>query len=300
MAMITTDDGVKLHCEEAGSGTPVVFVHEFAGDHRSWEPQMRHFARRYRCIAYAARGYPPSDVPADVERYSQARATDDIRCVLDGLGVARAHVVGLSMGAFATLHFGMRYGERALSITVAGGGYGAHPAQYAKFQSDSRENARLIRERGMAHFAATYGHGPTRVQLQAKDPRGFDEFIRQLGEHSPAGSANTMQGYQGRRPSLYALTGEMARIRVPTLIVAGDEEEPCLEACLLMKRCIPSAGLAILPRSGHAINLEEPAAFNALLDDFFHQVAAGRWGARDPRAAPPSIWGPDGEPPAAA
>jgi pimeloyl-ACP methyl ester carboxylesterase len=300
MAMITTDDGVKLHCEEAGSGTPVVFVHEFAGDHRSWEPQMRHFARRYRCIAYAARGYPPSDVPADVERYSQARATDDIRCVLDGLGVARAHIVGLSMGAFATLHFGMHYGERALSITVAGGGYGAHPAQYAKFQSDSRENARLIRERGMAHFAATYGHGPTRVQLQAKDPRGFDEFIRQLSEHSPVGSANTMQGYQGRRPSLYALTGEMARIRVPTLIVAGDEEEPCLEACLLMKRCIPGAGLAILPRSGHAINLEEPAAFNALLDDFFHQVAAGRWGARDPRAAPPSIWGPDGEPPAAA
>jgi pimeloyl-ACP methyl ester carboxylesterase len=300
MAMITTDDGVKLHCEEAGSGTPVVFVHEFAGDHRSWEPQMRHFARRYRCIAYAARGYPPSDVPADVERYSQARATDDIRCVLDGLGLARAHVVGLSMGAFATLHFGMRYGERALSITVAGGGYGAHPAQYAKFQSDSRENARLIRDRGMAHFAATYGHGPTRVQLQAKDPRGFDEFIRQLSEHSPAGSANTMQGYQGRRPSLYALTGEMARIGVPALIVAGDEEEPCLEACLLMKRCIPAAGLAILPRSGHAINLEEPAAFNALLEDFFHQVEAGRWGARDPRAAPPSIWGPNGKPPAAA
>jgi pimeloyl-ACP methyl ester carboxylesterase len=296
MRTITTDDGVKLHYEEAGSGTPVVFVHEFAGDHRSWEPQMRHFARRYRCIAYAARGYPPSDVPEDPERYSQARATDDIRSVLDGLGIARAHVVGLSMGAFASLHFGMRYGERALSITVAGGGYGAHPAQYARFQADAKENARLMRERGMAHFAATYGHGPTRVQLQAKDPRGFEEFIRQLSGHSALGSANTMLGYQGRRPSLYALTEEMAKIRVPALIVAGDEEEPCLEACLLMKRCIPTAGLAIVPRSGHAINLEEPAAFNALLDDFFHQVAAGRWGARDARAAPPSIWGPNGKP----
>jgi pimeloyl-ACP methyl ester carboxylesterase len=296
MPALTTDDGVKLHYEEAGSGTPMVFVHEFAGDSRSWEPQLRHFSRRYRCIAYNARGYPPSDVLDDFDRYSQARARDDILSVLDGLSIAKAHVVGLSMGAFASLHFGMQYPARALSITVAGGGYGAHPAQYAEFQSAARDNAKIIREKGMVHFAATYGHGPTRVQFQNKDPRGFDEYIRQLSEHSALGSANTNLGYQGRRPSLYDLTAEMQRMRVPTLIMAGDEEEPCLEACLLMKRCIPTAGLAILPNSGHGINLEEPALFNSLLEDFLHQVEAGRWAARDPRAAPPSIWGPGGKP----
>jgi pimeloyl-ACP methyl ester carboxylesterase len=293
---LATDDGVKLHYEEAGSGSPIVFVHEFAGDARSWEPQLRHFSRRYRCIAYNARGYPPSDVPEDVERYSQKRARDDIRCVLDTLGIQRTHVVGLSMGAFATLHFGMHYGDRALSLTVAGGGYGAHPAQYARFQAEARANAEFIRKEGMARFAATYGHGPTRIQFQNKDPRGFDEYIRQLSDHSVTGSANTMLGYQGRRPSLYDLTEEMKRIDVPTLILAGDEEEPCLEACLLMKRCIPTAGLAVLPKSGHAINVEEPALFNQLLEDFLHQVEAGRWGARDPRAAPASIWGPAGKP----
>ena len=296
MPTLKTDDGVKLHYEEAGNGTPIVFVHEFAGDARSWEPQLRHFARRYRCIAYNARGYPPSDVLEDFERYSQARARDDIRCVLDGLGLAKAHVVGLSMGAFASLHFGMQYPARALSITVAGGGYGAHPAQYAKFKSDSSENAAAIREKGMAHFAATYGHGPTRVQFQNKDPRGFAEYEQQLAGHSALGSANTMLGYQARRPSLYDLTEEMKRMQVPTLIMAGDEEEPCLEVCLLMKRCIPTAGLAILPKSGHGINLEEPALFNSLLENFLHQVEAGRWTARDPRAAPPSIWGPAGKP----
>jgi pimeloyl-ACP methyl ester carboxylesterase len=296
MPLLTTDDGVKLHYEEAGGGTPLVFVHEFAGDARSWEPQMRHFSRRYRCIAYNARGYPPSEVPEDVERYSQARARDDIRAVLDALGIKKAHVCGLSMGAFATLHFGMAYPERALSVTVAGGGYGAHPAQYAKFQADARENAKLIRDKGMAHFAATYGHGPTRVQLLNKDPRGFAEYERQLAEHSAAGSANTMLGYQARRPSLYDLTAEMQKMSVPALILAGDEEEPCLEACLLMKRCIPTAALAVLPRSGHAINLEEPALFNRLLEEFLHQVDAGRWSARDARAAPPSIWGPGGRP----
>jgi pimeloyl-ACP methyl ester carboxylesterase len=296
MPMITTDDGVKLHYEEAGSGTPVVFVHEFAGDGRSWEPQLRHFSRRYRTIAYNARGYPPSDVPGDFERYSQARARDDIRSVLDALGLEKAHIVGLSMGAFATLHFGMQYPARALSITVAGGGYGSHPAQYTGFQAAALENAKLIREKGMAHFAATYGHGPTRVQLQNKDPRGFAEYVGQLAEHSALGSANTNLGCQARRPSLYDLTEDMQRMRVPTLIMAGDEEEPCLEACLLMKRCIPTSGLAVLPRSGHAINLEEPALFNSLLENFLHQVEAGRWGARDPRAAPPSIWGPGGKP----
>jgi len=300
MPTLTTDDGVRLHYEEAGSGTPLVFVHEFAGDLRSWEPQVRHFARLYRCIAYNARGYPPSEVPEDVERYSQDRARDDIRAVLDALAIDRAHVVGLSMGAFATLHFGMRYGERALSLTVAGGGYGAHPAHYAQFQADAKANAQAIREKGMAHFAATYGHGPTRVQLKNKDPRGFAEYARMLAEHSTLGSANTMLGYQARRPSLYALTEQMQRIDVPTLILAGDEEEPCLEACLLMKRCIPTAGLALLPMSGHAINLEEPALFNALLEDFLHRVDAGRWSARDALSKPASIWGPSGKPQARA
>ena len=294
--LITADDGVRLYYEEAGAGTAVVFVHEFAGDHRSWEPQLRHFSRRYRCIAYNARGYPPSDVPQELERYSQARARDDIRCVLDALGIQRAHVVGLSMGAFATLHFGMVYGYRALSLTIAGCGYGAHPAQHRKFQEDSRALAGLMLEQGMAHAAATYGHGPARVQLQAKNPRAFADFVRHFSEHSAQGSANTMLGYQARRPSLFALVEEMARIDVPALIVAGDEDEGSLEASLLMKRTIPTAALAVLPKSGHVLNMEEPAVFNRLLEDFFHQVEAGRWAPRDPATKPPSIYGPAGKP----
>jgi len=296
MPTLKTDDGVSLHYEEAGAGMPIVFVHEFAGDARSWEPQLRHFSRRYRCVAYNARGYPPSEVPADVEKYSQARARDDIRAVLDALRLDRAHIVGLSMGAFAALHFGMTYGARAHSLTIAGGGYGAHPAQYPQFQKDSKANAEFIQKQGMARFAATYGHGPTRVQFQNKDARGFAEYIRQLSEHSPVGSANTMLGYQGRRPSLYDLTEEMRKINVPTLIMAGDEEEPCLEVCLVMKRAIPTAGLAILPKSGHGINLEEPELFNSLLENFFHLVERGRWNARDPRSTVPSIYGPGGKP----
>jgi pimeloyl-ACP methyl ester carboxylesterase len=277
---IATDDGLKLYCEETGSGTPVVFAHEFAGDHRSWEPQVRHFSRRYRCITYNARGYPPSEVPEQFERYSQERSRDDLRAVLDGFGIERAHIVGLSMGAFAALHFGMACGGRALSLVAAGVGTGAHPDAYAAYQAEARALAKLILEEGMGKAAATYGHGPARVQLQAKDPRGFAEFIRQLSEHSAKGSANTMLGYQARRPSLYTLREALAAIAAPVLIIAGDEDEPTLEPSLMLKRTIPGAALAMLPKSGHAMNLEEPALFNRLLEDFLHQVECGRWRRR--------------------
>jgi pimeloyl-ACP methyl ester carboxylesterase len=280
MPTLTADDGVKLYFEETGSGTPIVFAHEFAGDFRSWEPQVRHFSRRYRCITYNARGYPPSEVPMEVERYSQERERDDIRCVLDGLGLEKAHVVGLSMGGFATLHFGIAYSHRALSLVVAGCGYGAQPDRRAPFQEQARALAKTMLNEGMAKVAATYGHGPARLQLEDKDPRGFAEFIRNFSEHSAQGSANTMLGYQARRPSLYDLTAEMARITAPLLIVAGDEDDVTLEPGLLMKRTIRSAGLVVLPRSGHVLNLEDPALFNRLLEDFFHQVESGRWSAR--------------------
>jgi pimeloyl-ACP methyl ester carboxylesterase len=301
MPTLSTDDGVKLYYEESGQGTPIVFVHEFAGDHRSWAPQVRYFSRRYRCITYSARGYLPSDVPEDPERYSQERWREDIRCVLDALALPAAHVVGLSMGAFATLHFGMRYcakgaPARALSLTIAGCGTGAHPAVHRAYQAEARALADTIRNEGMGHLAATYGHGPARLQFKNKDPQGFAEFARQLAEHSATGSANTMRGYQARRPSLYDLTQQIAAIDVPALVMTGDEDEPCLEPSLLLKRAMPKAALAVVPRSGHAINLEEPALFNQLLDDFLHQVECGRWGTRDPGAAVPSIHGPAGRP----
>lgn len=277
MPTLGTDDGVKLHYEECGAGMPIVFVHEFAGDLRTWEPQMRHFSRRYRCVAFNARGYPPSDVPPQFERYSQDRARDDIRSVMDALKIERAHVVGNSMGGFATLHFGMAYSQRALSLVVAGCGYGAHPDQYEKFQAQAKELAQTMLDKGMVHVAATYGHGPGRLQLKQKDPRGFAEFERQFAEHSAQGSANTMLGYQGRRPSLYKLTAEMARITAPLMILLGDADDGALDASVMMKRSIPGATLAVMPGCGHMTNLEDPALFNRLLEDFFHQVESGRW-----------------------
>ena len=149
MPHLTTDDGVKLYYEETGSGIPIVFVLEFAGDYRAWEPQVRYFSRRYRCITYNARGYPPSDVPKEANRYSQDRARDDIRAVLDGLKIEKAHIVGLSMGGFATLHFGFTYQDRARSLVIAGCGYGAARDKREQFTAEAEASAKQFETRGM-------------------------------------------------------------------------------------------------------------------------------------------------------
>jgi pimeloyl-ACP methyl ester carboxylesterase len=284
MPHLTTDDGVKLFYQETGAGVPIVFVHEFAGDVRSWEAQLRHFGRRYRCIAYNARGYPPSDVPAEVERYSQARARDDIRAVLDALDIGKAHIVGLSMGGFATTHFGFTYPDRVRSLVIAGCGYGASPGTRAQFTAEAAASAARFEQQGMAEAAEAYALGPSRVQHQNKDPRGWREFTDQLAEHSAAGAAMTLRGVQSRRPSLFDLVEEMKKITAPTLIMTGDEDWACLEPGILMKKTIPTAALVVLPNAGHAINLEEPDAFNRHVDAFLQAVELGKWPTRDPRA----------------
>lgn len=289
MTTITTKDGVKLHVEEAGEGTPILFVHEFGGNHESWEPQLRYFSRRHRCISYAARGYPPSDVPDSVEAYSQAIAADDAVAVLDSLKIEKAHVVGLSMGGFCTVHFGLRTPERALSLTVAGAGYGCEKEFEDYFRGVSLEVADNFEKQGAKEFSKIYALGASRVQLQNKDPRGWEEFADRLATHSDRGAANTMRGVQARRPSFYDLEDGLKKMMVPTLVVVGDEDDHCLQPGIFLKKTIPACGLSVFPKTGHTLNLEEPAAFNALLAEFIAQVEAGHWLPRDPRALPGQI-----------
>jgi pimeloyl-ACP methyl ester carboxylesterase len=293
MTYCTTTDGHRLYVEQHGSGEPILFIHEFAGDHRSWKPQVDHFRDRYQCIVYAARGYPPSDVPSELDAYSQARAVDDALAVLDGLGIDRAHVVGLSMGGFCALHFGLRAPERASSLVVGGVGYGAAPDAQERFRRESTAIAEAFRTEGAAAVAPRYAVGPARVQFQNRNRPAWEEFERALAEHSSEGSALTMLGVQVRRPSLYALRDELAALHVPTLILAGDEDDGCLDASVMMKRTIPSAGLLMLPRTGHTANLEEPHVFNRALEEFLGAVERGEWRDRDPRSQTGSITGMD-------
>lgn len=283
MTRIRTKDGVSLYVEDTGTGEPILFMHEFGGHHLSWEPQVRYFSRRYRCIAYAARGWPPSDVPDRAEAYSQARAADDALDVLDGLGLARAHLVGLSMGATAAVEFAIRRPGRALSLTIAAGGSGGSTdaAEKQRFAEDCKAFAARIETEGMAKMADLYCGGPARVQYRDKDPRGWAEFKQQFADGSARGHALTMIGVQGGREPFFSRTAELERIGEPMLVIVGDEDDTTHSLGLHLKRHVPRCGLMMLPKTGHTINLEEPAAFNRALEDFLHAVEHGRWRERN-------------------
>ena len=277
-------NGVKLYYEEAGKGTPIVFVHEFADDLYGWEPQMRYLSRRYRCIAYNARGYPPSDVPKSASKYSQAIATDDIANVMRHLKIRKAHIIGCSMGAFATLHFALRYPQLALSCTVIGAGYGSDPDKRKQFLSDNQVMIKRFLELGTAEAIRPYQIGPARVQFQNKNPRGFEHFCAEFAKHSALGSASTLTGVQGKRPTIYSLESALRKCRVPLHIMSGDEDDNCLDPGVFIKRVCPSAMLTVVPNTGHAVNLEEPVLFNSIVAEFLAQVDSGRWRRRDPRS----------------
>jgi len=287
MPYATTPDNVRLYYEEVGQGTPILFVHEFASDHRGWEPQMRAFGQRHRCIAYSARGYTPSDVSADPNAYSYLHVMRDAVAMLDHLKIDKAHLVGLSMGGYTSLQVALNHPERVRSLVLAGTGSGSERWYTDDFHKHSRALGDTFEREGSAVVAKTYGLGPSRVPFLIKDPRGFAEFSRQLAEHDALGSANTSRGFQGARPSLYDFESDIKKLATPALIVVGDEDDRCIEPSLFLKRTIAASGLVMLAKTGHVVNLEEPALFNQVVGDFLDRVEAGRWPARDPRTIAP-------------
>jgi len=287
MPYATTPDNVKLYYEEARQGVPILFIHEFASDHRGWEPQMREFGKRYRCITYSARGYTPSDVPSDPNAYTYKHVMRDAVAVLDHLKIDSAHLIGLSMGGYTSLQVALNYPKRVRSMVLAGAGSGSERWYTENFHKHSKAVGDQFAREGAKAVAETYGMSPSRVPFLLKDPRGFAEFQQRLAEHDATGSAHTSRGFQGGRPSLYDFEAEIKNCKTPALIVVGDEDDRCIEPSLFLKQALPASGLVMLPKTGHVVNLEEPDLFNRVVGDFLTLVDAGRWLPRDPRARSP-------------
>jgi len=284
MPHAVTSDHVRIYFEEAGEGTPIIFLHEFAADHTNWEPQMRYFSRGHRCIAYSARGYLPSDVPSSAEAYTYEHFYTDALAVLDHLEIPRAHFVGLSMGSYSSLQVALHAPERALSMTLAAVGAGSSLDNLESFRAQCRANAEQYEKVGSAEVAKVTREAPGRIPFLVKDPRGHAEFYAALARHDAKGSANTMRSFQGGRPSIYTMTDAIRKATTPALIICGDEDDNCIEPSLFLKKHLAASGLTFFPKSGHVLNLEEPALFNQMVEGFIALVEAGRWGMRDPRS----------------
>ena len=250
MPHAVTKDNVRLHYEEAGSGTPIIFLHEFAADHTNWEPQMRYFSRGHRCIAYSARGYTPSDVPPDADVYTYKHFYTDALAVLDHLGIAegafRRPVDGL---LFVAADRPQRAGARAvddarrrrLRLSLE---------NLDAFRAQCRANAEQYEAIGSVEVAKVTREAPSRIPFLLKDPRGHADFYAALARHDAKGSANTMRSFQGGRPSIYTMTDAIRNVPTPALILCGDEDDNCIEPSLFLKKHLPAAGLVVLPEVG--------------------------------------------------
>src|SRR3979411_2956103 len=266
-----TSDNVRLYFEEAGHGTPIIFLHEFAADYTNWEPQMRYFSRGHRCISYSARGYAPSDVPASADVYTYKHFYTDALAVLDHLQIAKAHFVGLSMGSYSSLQIGLNAPDRALSLTLAGVGSGSDLGNLDAFRKQCQANAEQYEKIGAAEVAKATSEPPSRIPFLLKDPRGHADFYAALARHDSQGSANTMRSFQGGRPSIYTMNQTIRKVPPPTLIICGAEDDNCIEPSLFLKKHLPASGLTFFPKSGHVLNLEEPALFNEMVERFMER-----------------------------
>lgn len=282
-----THQDVALHYTDEGTGQPVIFLHEFGGDARSWEMQIQALAHSsdpsYRCLALNARGYPPSAVPTETAMYGWQKNRDDVIALLDHLEIDQAHIVGLSMGGYIALMLGLTAPERCLSVVCASGGSGAHPPTRQAFIEDSVNSADAILKHGQIP-ATGMASAPNRIQLKYKDVAAWQMFCDHLQARPAIGAAHTLSEVQAKRPGLHDLKDGLAVMDVPALLLCGDEDEPCLDANLWLKRTLPRAGLKIYPQSGHLLNLEAPDEFSSDLTGFFDAVNRQRWRERPKQA----------------
>jgi pimeloyl-ACP methyl ester carboxylesterase len=271
-----TSDQINLFYDDLGEGSPLLFLHEFGGDTRSWKQQVAHFSSTHRCLALACRGYPPSDVPMHAQDYGWQKNIDDAIALLDHLCIPSTKVIGLSMGAYTGLQMCMQYPDRVQSLVAASGGSGAFPETRNEFIKSSLKIA--DEACFLPHMPAdALAYGSARIQLREKHRAAWDEFYDNLSQHPGIGSGMTQRMVQAARPSLYDFESQLAAIDKPVLLMVGDEDDACLDTNLWLKRVMPLSGLSVWPKSGHLLNLEEPERFYAECDAFFSAIASAKW-----------------------
>ena len=268
-------NGVDLYHEITGDGTPLVWSHEFGGDYRSWEPQVRYFSRRHRVVTYNHRGYPPSSVPKAAGEYSQNLLVEDLHQLLRHLALGPVHLGGCSMGANVARDFAIAHPEMLRSLIMIGAGAGSVNRQ--AFLAGQAEIAAGLDREGQTSRIRNFESIPTRTTFKQKDPRGFAEFLRQASEHDAQACAHLAREVMSKRKTVQELESGLRGLRTPTLIMVGDQDAPCVEPSLMMRALLPHAGLDVFPACGHTVNLEEPGLFNLHVAEFLSAVEAGRW-----------------------
>ncbi|MEM7074221.1 MAG: alpha/beta hydrolase [Pseudomonadota bacterium] len=271
MTVFRTNDGIALFYEDTGTGAPIVFVHEFGGDYRSWHRQVPVLASGCRCITYSARGFQPSDIPAQRGQYGQARSTGDLRALMDHLGLEQAHLVGTSMGSFTSLDFALEHPDRIASLTLVGISSGPRDAaeQDRYRRTWVGHEIRLREDLGAKGGVAVLEDDPAYRSFQRDAPDDWAIYAENLRGQSAQGAVHVLSTLHWDRRSLFDDTDRLAAFAAPVMLVTGDEDYYLVgETNAFLHDILPDVAWHHFPATGHLVNIERAEAFNRLLAGF--------------------------------
>ena len=253
-------DDLALHVEQAGEGPVVVLGHGFGGSARNFRPQVRALRDRYRVVVFDARGHARSGAPDEAVAYAPSRFVGDLGRVVDGAGEGEAVVGGLSMGAAVALAFAQSHPARVRGLVLA-----SFPAADGGLAARARDFADCLEREGLEAAGARFVWGG--------EPGADGTLVRQgFLEHSPRALAHVLRGLLAEQPGADALAPQLAGLRVPTLVVAGEHDAPSLEASRRLAQALPQVQLVVLEGAGHVVNLQRPRHFNEALLTFLETL----------------------------
>ncbi len=266
-------NGIRIYYEERGTGPAMVWAHGLEGTWRGWEATMAYFQNRYRVIAYDARGHGRSEIPDRPEAYSQEIMVQDMRGVMDALGVVQAIVGGHSMGANVALNLALRYPERCLGLIPVGIGSGSSDQPWWRDWWGAL--ADLAEQQGMAAYFEEMKKLPAWGSAFA-DPKTGKQVTGETLNSSPKGIAYTIRGVQRERLPIFQLASKLEKLPVETLVVLSEEDTPVVECSQFIVQRVPRASLEIIPAKSHWTHLEAPEKFLAAVDRFVSRLAVGK------------------------
>ena len=246
-------NGVEIDYEVTGTGPAVLLSHGYGSTRHMWDEQHRALGDRWRVISWDMRGHGQTESPDDPGRYSAALTVADMRALLQHVGVERAVIGGLSLGGYVSLAFALAHPAmvRALVVCDSGPGYRNAEAR-AAWNVRAHERAAALEATG----------------LEALARRSRET---QLAVHRSAqGLAHAARGMLAQEGS--QVIDGLTTLRMPTLIVVGDQDQPFLAPSEYMAKKIPGARLEVIAGAGHSSNLDQPEAFNRVLRDFLQRV----------------------------
>jgi pimeloyl-ACP methyl ester carboxylesterase len=252
---------VALYSTAEGSGPTLILGHGFGGSARNFRPQSRALRERYRVVLHDARGHARSDAPVAAAEYAPDRFVADVARLLDDAGMETAVVGGLSMGAAIAVQFALAHPERVRALVLA-----SFPASSAGagFARSARAFADCIDREGLPAAGERFVWGAE----SGLDERGAALVRQGFLEHPPFALAHILREFLAQQPSVEALTPELQRLQVPTLVVAGERDRAGVAQSEALAATLPNAELVLILDAGHVVNLAQPKLFNHHLQKF--------------------------------